>query len=114
MICHYQLAHSIAPNTSPFIRYATYFRINKRKDGVEDLDPMKDIWLDWIGMKEGTCQGGEYRALAVDEDLRIEGGCQKSWTVFGRIGIVRRCIRNKAGSCQFPRFLWKVFLKIPH
>jgi tetratricopeptide (TPR) repeat protein len=48
ILAHYSLAHSIAPNTSPFIRYAVYFRVNLRKS--QDLIPLKNIWVDYKGL----------------------------------------------------------------
>jgi hypothetical protein len=41
ILCHYQLAHTISPNTSPNIRYCVYFRLNVRKDGQHHEEPMK-------------------------------------------------------------------------
>ena len=29
VLCHYQLAHTAGPNTSPHIRYAVYFRLEQ-------------------------------------------------------------------------------------
>ena len=45
VICHYQLAHGIGPNTSPNIRYATFFRINHVDIKNDWKAPMKDIWM---------------------------------------------------------------------
>ena len=46
-------AHFIAPNTSPFIRYAVYFRVKgprflagKHKNGTRP-ESMLDPWCDW-------------------------------------------------------------------
>ena len=47
VLCHYQLAHTIAPNISENIRYAVYFRANKRQDSMHHPEPMLDIWKDW-------------------------------------------------------------------
>ena len=50
VICHYQLAHGIAPNLSPDIRYAVYFRLY-RKGHMERLwSSMVDIWQEWEGV----------------------------------------------------------------
>lgn len=52
VLCHYQLAHTIAPNLSENIRYAIYFRANKRINSVHHPEPMIDIWKDWPGLQE--------------------------------------------------------------
>jgi ectoine hydroxylase-related dioxygenase (phytanoyl-CoA dioxygenase family) len=52
MLCHYQLAHSIAPNTSPFIRYAIFFRLYHKNHEAWHWDCMTDIWHEWAGMQE--------------------------------------------------------------
>lgn len=51
-LTHYQVAHGVAPNVSPNIRYAAIFRLRHR-----DLEQNRDIifgniWLGWEGMKE--------------------------------------------------------------
>jgi hypothetical protein len=50
VLCHYQLGHGIAPNFSPHIRYAIYFRLHRV--GHEDVtwECMTDIWREWHGM----------------------------------------------------------------
>ena len=53
-ICHYGLAHSISPNSSPDIRYVVYFRLFS-KDHVPHTyrrETMTNIWLDWRGLRE--------------------------------------------------------------
>lgn len=52
VLVHYQLAHGIAPNVSPFTRYAIFFRLFHRHHHLDWKAPMKDIWLHWEGMKE--------------------------------------------------------------
>lgn len=52
IFAHYNLAHSIAPNCSPHIRYAVYFRVNLRVEGQFHPEPMTNIWLDWPGLKD--------------------------------------------------------------
>ncbi|KAE9133848.1 hypothetical protein PF010_g2667 [Phytophthora fragariae] len=50
-LVHYQLAHSVAPNVSPFPRYAIFFRISHIEHGLDWRAPMTDIWLHWPGVK---------------------------------------------------------------
>ncbi|HEX6970994.1 MAG TPA: phytanoyl-CoA dioxygenase family protein, partial [Limnochordia bacterium] len=51
VLCHYQLAHGVAMNVSPHVRYAVYFRLtySERQDWRA---PMTDIWLEWPGMRD--------------------------------------------------------------
>jgi tetratricopeptide (TPR) repeat protein len=102
VICHYQLAHTIAPNVSPNIRYACYFRVtaptmktqtlppvpDALKDGADPHRPesMLNIWKDWPGVtpyvdpnegeREGAIEwkdGGEGpRPFYGDEVARVE------------------------------------------
>lgn len=51
ILCHYQLAHGIAPNTSPFIRYGVYFRISHADHEARKWECMTDIWTEWAGMQ---------------------------------------------------------------
>jgi tetratricopeptide (TPR) repeat protein len=52
VLAHYQLAHSIAPNTSPHVRYAVYFRVNMQAEGQHHPEPMLNIWTDYFGLKD--------------------------------------------------------------
>lgn len=53
ILCHYQIAHGVAPNVSPHIRYAVFFRVkHKQFDEERWQEPMKDIWLHWPGIRE--------------------------------------------------------------
>ena len=46
VLAHYMLAHSIAPNCGPNIRYQVYFRVNARRpEQVHHPEPMLDLWL---------------------------------------------------------------------
>jgi hypothetical protein len=51
-LCHYQIAHSAAINVSPYPRYAIFFRLNHVEHDQQKEEAMKDIWLEWEGMKE--------------------------------------------------------------
>lgn len=51
-LCHYQLAHGIAGNSSPFIRYAIFFRLTHIDHDALHWECMTDIWREWAGMQE--------------------------------------------------------------
>eukprot|EP00698_Gefionella_okellyi_P018175 TRINITY_DN5422_c0_g1_i2.p1 TRINITY_DN5422_c0_g1~~TRINITY_DN5422_c0_g1_i2.p1 ORF type:complete len:303 (+),score=31.37 TRINITY_DN5422_c0_g1_i2:65-973(+) len=54
VMAHYQLAHSIAPNLSPDIRYVVYFRLySKLHQPQHKYRPSSilDIWQDWPAMQ---------------------------------------------------------------
>lgn len=52
-LAHYQLAHGIAPNLSPNIRYACFFRLQRPNRPNYHPDAMRDIWLEWDGIDAG-------------------------------------------------------------
>jgi hypothetical protein len=52
VLCHYQLAHTIAQNASPHIRYALYFRLHETQHAANWKQAMTDIWLEWAGMRD--------------------------------------------------------------
>ena len=52
VLCHYQLAHGIAGNGSPHIRYAIYFRLLHLDHDNLHWECMTDIWREWEGMQE--------------------------------------------------------------
>jgi len=45
VLCHYQLGHGIAPNISPNIRYACFFRIKHEEVQNDWKAPIKNIWM---------------------------------------------------------------------
>lgn len=57
VLCHYQLAHGIAPNVSPHIRYAIFFRLTHEEHRLDWKAPMLDLWLHWPGIREIAEQG---------------------------------------------------------
>ncbi|MGI8915007.1 MAG: phytanoyl-CoA dioxygenase family protein [Chloroflexota bacterium] len=58
VLCHYQLAHGIAGNSSPYVRYAIYFRLKHVDHDAIHWECMTDIWREWEGMQEVvTAQG---------------------------------------------------------
>jgi hypothetical protein len=52
VLCHYQLGHGIAGNSSPFIRYAIYFRLKHVNHDAIHWESMTDIWREWAGMRD--------------------------------------------------------------
>lgn len=49
---HYQLAHGIAGNASPFIRYGIFFRLIHKNHAAWQWECMTDIWREWSGMQQ--------------------------------------------------------------
>jgi ectoine hydroxylase-related dioxygenase (phytanoyl-CoA dioxygenase family) len=52
VLCHYQLGHGIAGNSSPNIRYAIYFRLKHQDHDAIHWECMTDIWREWAGMRD--------------------------------------------------------------
>lgn len=52
VFCHYQLAHSVALNFSPNIRYAIFFRLKHKDHDNHRREVLADIWRDWPAMTE--------------------------------------------------------------
>jgi hypothetical protein len=50
VLCHYQLAHGVAGNGSPHIRYAIFFRLRHVDHDALHWECMTDIWREWDGM----------------------------------------------------------------
>lgn len=54
VLANYNLAHLVAPNAGPDIRYCVYFRIRVLAHGVRQghrPEAMLDVWLDWPGLR---------------------------------------------------------------
>lgn len=116
MVAHYNLAHSVAPNTSPHIRYMVYFRVHSRLRTVEEYSPLHltDMWACWPAMlpySDGfapspglglpTPEDEEVASLAAAGQPLMEA---KDWAaaapLFGRLSEMRpRCylFRLQAG-----------------
>jgi hypothetical protein len=47
LLAHYQLAHGIAPNLGPHIRYAAFFRLFHVEHAALGTRPLLDPWLEW-------------------------------------------------------------------
>lgn len=55
VLCHYQLAHGVAQNVSPHVRYAIYFRLYHADfDPARWQAPMQDIWMQWPGIRSAV------------------------------------------------------------
>ena len=56
-LANYLTAHFVAPNTSPFIRYAVYFRVTRQgaqrilPNGKHNPGPLLDPWVNWANFK---------------------------------------------------------------
>jgi hypothetical protein len=57
IFCHYQVAHGIAPNVSPNVRYGIFFRVKHHAHNSHPKDTLANIWMDWPGMQEEHKQG---------------------------------------------------------
>jgi hypothetical protein len=54
VIAHYLLAHGIAPNVSPHVRYACFFRLTHVDHEQQKWESMTDAWLQWPGIREAV------------------------------------------------------------
>ncbi|GHO62339.1 hypothetical protein KSC_012310 [Ktedonobacter sp. SOSP1-52] len=52
VLCHYQLGHGITINTSPYIRYAIFFRLRHVNHEQWQWECMTNIWREWAGMHD--------------------------------------------------------------
>lgn len=50
VLAHYLLAHSVAPNVSPHVRYAVFFRLTHVDHARQKWESMVDPWLQWEGI----------------------------------------------------------------
>lgn len=50
VLAHYLLAHGVAGNAGPHIRYGIYFRLNHVDHERTKWESMVDPWLEWEGM----------------------------------------------------------------
>ena len=93
VVAHYQLAHSVAPNTSPDIRYVVYFRVHAKahKPGEYRPEAIRSIWLDWAGLTHTveaieptlpavTLQTSTLRARGTDEPSTMNAASATSVT----------------------------------
>ncbi len=52
VLCHYQVGHGIAGNSSPHIRYAVFFRLTHVDHDARRWECMTDIWREWGGLQD--------------------------------------------------------------
>lgn len=53
VIAHYLLAHGVAPNVSPDVRYAIFFRVSVPEHKEQRVEVLTDIWREWPGLASG-------------------------------------------------------------
>lgn len=51
VLAHYLLAHGIAPNHGPHVRYAVFFRLYHQQHAAYGDRPVTDPWLEWPGVR---------------------------------------------------------------
>ncbi len=51
LLAHYALAHGIAPNHGPHVRYAAFFRLTHTQHEAHGSRPLTDLWLEWPGVR---------------------------------------------------------------
>lgn len=52
VICHYQLAHGVAPNLSPYVRYTVFFRVKHPQHDAFKPQQLSNLWLEWEGIED--------------------------------------------------------------
>ncbi|HEY0709969.1 MAG TPA: hypothetical protein VGG33_24360, partial [Polyangia bacterium] len=50
LLAHYALAHGIAPNTGPDVRYAVFFRLYHQSHEAFGTAPLTNLWTEWQSM----------------------------------------------------------------
>jgi hypothetical protein len=65
VITHYTLAHSVAANVSPNVRYAIFFRIWREGHKALGFDTMTNIWAEWPGMADVLPEAERERAKSL-------------------------------------------------
>jgi hypothetical protein len=50
VLAHYALAHAVAANSGPDVRYALFFRLEHVDHDVADLRPLHEPWWQWAGV----------------------------------------------------------------
>lgn len=51
ILAHYLLAHAVARNVSPHVRYAIFFRLTHVDHERQRWESMTDAWLQWDGLR---------------------------------------------------------------
>ncbi len=52
VLTHYLMGHTVAPNVSPHIRYACFFRLEVEGLAGHREESVLDLWRDWEGVRE--------------------------------------------------------------
>lgn len=52
VLAHYLLAHGVAPNRGPHVRYAAFFRLFHANHAALGTRPMVEPWLEWPGVRD--------------------------------------------------------------
>ena len=52
VLVHYQVAHSAAPNHSPHVRYACFYRLSVADHADHKREAMTDIWREWPAIRD--------------------------------------------------------------
>jgi hypothetical protein len=52
IVAHYLLAHAVAANISPHVRYAVFFRLTHVDHDYQRWESMTDAWLQWDGVRQ--------------------------------------------------------------
>jgi hypothetical protein len=52
VLCHDQVAHGVAGNGSPHIRYAVFFHLCHVDHEAAPWPCMTDTWREWAGMQD--------------------------------------------------------------
>jgi Phytanoyl-CoA dioxygenase (PhyH) len=50
VLCHYELGHGAAPNLSPHVRYAVFFRLRHKDHEHQGLDILSDPFREYAGL----------------------------------------------------------------
>jgi hypothetical protein len=61
LLAHYQLGHAAAPNLSPHVRYAVFFRLYHRDHDADALDILADIWREYPELRRFAQKPDERR-----------------------------------------------------
>ena len=51
LLAHYLLVHGAAPNLSPHIRYAVFFRLFHQSHDATSTEGLTDLWREWEGLR---------------------------------------------------------------
>lgn len=89
-IANYMTAHFIAPNVSPNIRYAVYFRVRGPSFTAKKHhpEPMLQPWINWKGVNGGSESSGRKGAEKSPAASAEEGSAQTRVAVLNRLASI--------------------------